>query len=122
MWNYNFYVYMLTNKNNTVLYTGVTRDLEMRVWQHRNHVFPKSFTARYNVEKLVYFEHFTHIELAIAREKQIKGGSRAKKEALINNENPNWQDLAAHWFDNWISEKEFAEREAALLAIEKEMQ
>jgi putative endonuclease len=114
MWNYNFYVYILTNKNNTVLYTGVTRDLEVRVWQHKRRSNLKSFTAKYNVDKLVYFEHFTHIVEAIGREKQIKGGSRQKKEALINKENPEWLDLALHWYDDWITESEYEKRELAL--------
>ena len=115
MFNYNFYIYILTNKNKTVLYTGVTRDLEIRVWQHRTKAYKKSFTARYNVDRLVYYEHFTHIVEAIAREKQIKGGSRAKKEALINQENPNWNDIAAHWYDDWITQEEYDRRETLLL-------
>ena len=68
------YVYILTNKNNTVLYTGVTSDIIVRVHQHKNNFFTESFTAKYNLHKLVYFEGFTHIEEAIAREKQIKAG------------------------------------------------
>jgi putative endonuclease len=82
------YIYILTNKNNTVLYVGVTSDLEKRIWQHRNGIFKNAFTAKYNVHKLVYFEEFDSIESAIAREKQIKSGSRQKKIDLINNENP----------------------------------
>ena len=121
MRNYNFYVYILTNKNNTVLYTGVTNDLELRVWQHKKRVNPKSFTAKYNVEKLVYFEHYAHVEEAIGREKQIKGGSRVKKEALINRENPLWNDLAELWYVDWLTEEELRSRYAVLLKIaEKE--
>lgn len=73
------YIYILTNKNNTVFYTGVTSNLEQRIWQHRTGEFKDSFTSRYNVIKLVYYEEFLSIEEAIAREKQIKGGSRKKK-------------------------------------------
>ena len=114
MWNYNFYVYILTNKNKTVLYVGVTRDIEIRVWQHRTKAYPKSFTARYNVDRLVYCEHYTHIVEAIGREKQIKGGSRAKKEALINKENPQWDDIAARWYEDWVTEAEYDRREKLL--------
>ena len=77
-----FYVYILTNKNNTVLYTGVTSNLECRIWEHKHKIY-KGFTARYNVDKLVYYEiHYDSYE-AIAREKQIKAGSRKKKIDLI---------------------------------------
>lgn len=86
-------IYIVTNKNNSTLYTGVTSDLKTRVYQHKNKLFPKSFTAIYNLHKLVYYEVFHNIEEAIAREKQIKGGSRKKKEALINMFNPEWNDL-----------------------------
>ena len=93
-----FYVYILTNKNNTVLYTGVTSDLECRVWEHKHKIY-KGFTARYNVDKLVYYEiHYDSYE-AIAREKQIKAGSRKKKIDLINAQNPEWKDLADSWFE-----------------------
>jgi len=86
-------VYIVTNKHNTVLYTGVTSELFSRASQHREKTFPKSFTARYNVYKLVYYENFHSIEEAIAREKQIKAGPRKKKEQLINSINPEWKDL-----------------------------
>ena len=86
------FVYILTNQRNTVLYTGVTRDLRRRVWQHREKVI-KGYTERYNVTKLVYYEAFDGIVSAIGREKQIKGGSREKKLALINGMNPEWRDL-----------------------------
>ena len=92
MWGYNFFIYILTNKNNTVLYTGVTNDLLERVHQHKGKLV-KGFTARYNVDKLVYYERFSHIEEAIAREKQIKAGSRKKKLDLIDSLNPEWKDL-----------------------------
>jgi len=86
------YVYMMTNRNNTVVYTGVTNDLLRRVYLHKNKLV-RGFTARYNVKKLVYYELFDDPESAIAREKQIKAGSRAKKEGLIEGMNPGWQDL-----------------------------
>ena len=89
---YTYYVYILTNKTNTVLYTGVTNDIDRRILEHRslqNH----GFTARYNVHKLAYYEEFNDIEEAIAREKQIKGGSRQKKIDLINELNPKWEEL-----------------------------
>ena len=87
------YIYILTNKNNTVLYTGVTSDLSNRLRQHRTGHFKNSFTSRYNVTKLVYYEEFPTIEDAIAREKQIKAGSRQKKIDLIVQLNPEWKDL-----------------------------
>lgn len=83
----------MTNKHRTTLYCGVTSDLVKRVQQHKGHDHPKSFTARYNLDLLVYYEGFHLIEEAIAREKQIKGGSRKDKEALINGVNPEWRDL-----------------------------
>ena len=86
------YVYILTNKNHTVLYTGVTADLVHRCYQHKNKLI-KGFTEKYNVDKLVYFEVFDFIDLAINREKQIKGYSRKKKEALIFKLNPDWIEL-----------------------------
>ena len=87
------YVYILTNKTNTTLYVGVTSNLEQRIKQHRSDLNPKSFTSRYKLYKLVYVEMYQMIGDAIAREKQIKSGNRAKKIALIENENPNWDDL-----------------------------
>ena len=84
---------MMTNKMNTVIYTGVTSGLAERVQQHKDHQYKKAFTAKYQLHKLVYFEQHSDIEQAIAREKQIKGGSRKKKEDLINSTNPGWRDL-----------------------------
>ena len=86
-------IYIMTNENNSTLYVGVTSDLKIRVYQHKHNVNPESFTAIYKLHKLVYFEGFHRIEDAIAREKQIKGGSRKKKEDLINSINPKWKDL-----------------------------
>ena len=88
-----YYVYILTNKNNTVLYTGVTRDLVRRVYEHRNHLDKDSFTARYHVTKLIFFEETTDVRVAIEREKQIKSWNRLRKEKLIAQTNPNWTDL-----------------------------
>ena len=85
-------VYILTNKNNTVLYTGVTSTLIKRTIQHKEKLVP-GFTKRYNIDKLVYFEFYTDIRDAIAREKQIKAGSRKKKVELIESMNPEWRDL-----------------------------
>ena len=90
------YVYIMTNDNNTVLYTGVTSDLRGRVREHKEKRYAKSFTGRYNIGKLVYFQSFTGITEAIRREKQIKGGSRKKKIELINQMNPEWRDLSLH--------------------------
>ena len=87
------FVYIITNHNNTVLYTGVTSDLQERISQHKQKRYPDSFSARYNLNKLVYFEAFQMIEDAITREKQIKAGSRAKKVKLIESINPGWEDL-----------------------------
>ena len=87
------YVYIMTTVNNSVLYTGVTSDLKARVHQHINKKRPDSFSAKYNVTKLVYFEILDSIGEAIKREKQIKGGSRKKKVDLVNAFNPNWDDL-----------------------------
>ena len=87
------YIYILTNKKHTVLYTGVTSNLTNRLYEHRNGLYQKSFTSRYNVTKLVYYEGFIQIKEAIAREKQIKAGSRQKKLDLINGFNSNREDL-----------------------------
>lgn len=87
------YVYIMTNDNNTVLYTGVTSNLIGRVKEHKENLHPESFTARYNIRKLVYYESFESIVEAIKREKQIKAGSRKKKLDLINGSNPEWTDL-----------------------------
>ena len=85
-------VYIMTNRHNTVLYTGVTSDLKKRVWQHREKLV-EGFTKRYNVTKLVYYEVFDDVRVAIAREKQLKGGSRQKKIDLVNSMNSGWRDL-----------------------------
>ncbi|MDB6128812.1 MAG: excinuclease subunit [Verrucomicrobia bacterium] len=93
-----YWVYILASGKNGTLYTGVTNSLEVRVWQHKNKT-RAGFTSQYNVTRLVYFEEFRDVTNAIAREKQLKGGSRRKKIALIEKENPEWRDLAEAWYD-----------------------
>jgi putative endonuclease len=87
-----FFVYIMTNPRNTVLYTGVTNDLRARAWRHRSGQGSK-FTRRYKCTKLVYYEIFDDPSSAISREKQIKAGSRADKIALVEGSNPGWKDL-----------------------------
>ena len=87
------YIYIMTNKSNKVLYIGVTSQLRNRVFQHKANIYPGSFTSRYQLHKLVYYEGFGHIEEAIEREKRLKGGSRKKKIDLIHEMNPRWNDL-----------------------------
>ncbi|QJD95108.1 GIY-YIG nuclease family protein [Mucilaginibacter robiniae] len=93
-------VYILTNKCHTVLYTSVTADITSRIWEHKNKVYPDSFTAKYNCEKLVYYFAYLHIEEAIAAEKQIKAGNRQNKVNLIQRMNPDWKEL----YDELIKE------------------
>ncbi|TPV33871.1 GIY-YIG nuclease family protein [Paucihalobacter ruber] len=87
------FVYILTNKNNTTLYVGVTSVIVKRIKDHKEKKYPRSFTAHYNLDKLVYYEVLPSISLAIEREKQLKAGSRAKKLALIEGLNRDWNDL-----------------------------
>ena len=87
------FVYIITNQVNTVLYTGVTSELRARIDEHKSKFYPKSFTAKYNCDKIVWYEQLDYIEEAIEREKQIKGGSRKSKELLIISMNPEWKDL-----------------------------
>ncbi|KIA91372.1 hypothetical protein OC25_22350 [Pedobacter kyungheensis] len=86
-------VYILTNLNHTVLYIGVTSELYFRIIEHREKKYPNSFTAKYNCYKLIYYEQFFEIEEAIAKEKQLKNWKRQWKINLINEHNPNWDDL-----------------------------
>ena len=88
-----YYVYILTNSNKNVLYTGITNDLVRRVYEHKHHLDKGSFTDRYNVELLVYYEMTSDVIAAIEREKQIKGWNRKRKEKLIMSRNPDWDDL-----------------------------
>jgi len=87
-----YYVYLMSNTNNRVLYVGMTNDLVRRVFEHREHLFD-GFTKKYNVWKLVYFEQTGDVDEAIRREKQLKGWRREKKDSLINSFNPGWRDL-----------------------------
>ena len=88
-----YYVYILSNWNNKVLYVGITNNLERRLYEHKNKLLD-GFTNRYNVNKLVYFEMYRDVKQAIIREKRIKGWTREKKNILISNINPNWKDLS----------------------------
>ena len=94
-----YYVYIMSNDHKNVIYTGVTNDLIRRVYEHKHHLDKGSFTARYNIDNLVYFEPSTSIEAAIEREKQIKSWNRKHKNKLIESKNPNWEDLY-----KWIAE------------------
>ena len=94
--NRQFFVYILTNKIHTVLYTGVTNSLERRVYEHKHKLVP-GFTSKYNVNKLVYFEEGNDIREAIAREKEIKGWRRSRKAEPVETMNPQWQDLSVEW-------------------------
>src|SRR5437764_597100 len=91
--DYNFWVYIVTNEHDSVLYVGMTNDLARRISEHRSDEIP-SFAADYHCTKLIYYEHCTNVLDAIAREKQLKKWSRAKKVALIAALNPRWNDLA----------------------------
>ena len=90
-------VYILSSISKRVLYVGVTSDIVSRIWQHKNKFYPDSFTVRNNCILLVYYQHFNNIADAIAEEKRIKGGSRKKKEQLIENMNPDWKDLSVEF-------------------------
>ena len=89
----NYYVYILASATNVTIYIGVTNDLIRRVYEHRNHLSPDSFTSKYDVHKLVYFEQTSDVSAALEREKQLKGWRRSKKNALIETMNPEWKDL-----------------------------
>ncbi len=91
-----YYVYMLTNYLNKVVYVGVTNDLERRIYEHKNKLVD-GFSSRYNLKKLIYYEVFGDIRQAIAREKQLKGLIRKKKDELVNQANPQWRDLSIDW-------------------------
>jgi putative endonuclease len=88
----NYYIYILTNKNNSVLYVGVTNDIVRRIWEHKSKLI-EGFTKKYNIDKLVYYEEFDDPNSAIAIEKQLKASSRKKKLDLINSFNKDWKDL-----------------------------
>ncbi len=88
-----YYVYILASVTNVTLYIGVTRDLVRRVYEHKHHLDPNSFTSKYKVHKLVYFEQTSDVNAALEREKQLKGWRRSKKNALVETMNPKWEDL-----------------------------
>ena len=88
-----YFVYILSNKINTAIYTGVTRDLVHRVYEHKHHLDPNSYTARYDITKLVYYESTTDVKAAIEREKQIKSWNRKRKNKLVESRNPDWAEL-----------------------------
>ena len=90
------YVYILSNRKHTVLYIGVTNNLQRRLYEHKNEMVD-GFTKRYHIHRLVYFEEFEHIDQAIAREKMLKGWRRDRKDALITSFNPEWNDLSEGW-------------------------
>ena len=88
-----YFIYIITNKINTVLYTGVTNNLQRRIFEHKNKLIP-GFSEKYNLTKLIFFQEFRDVKDAIASEKKIKGWTRAKKIVLIKSANKEWQDLA----------------------------
>ena len=92
-----YYVYILSNWNNNVIYTGITNNLERRVFEHKNKL-ADGFTKRYNVNKLVYFEQTGDVRVALEREKQLKSWRREKKDFLIESINPLWKDLSIDWY------------------------
>ncbi len=91
-----YYVYILSNWNDKVLYIGVTSNLPKRLYEHQNHLV-NGFSAKYNTYKLIYFESTTDVYSALSREKQLKNWNRAKKNALISQRNPQWEDLSKDW-------------------------
>ena len=97
---HNYSVYIVTNKANTVLYIGVTSNLQDRIWQHKQKAY-KGFTSKYECNKLVYFEDYQWIHDAIAREKQLKAGTRQRKIDLIVTTNPGWNDLSDGWYETY---------------------
>ena len=91
-----YYTYILTNWNRNVMYIGMTNDLERRLYEHKHHLI-EGFTSRYNVDQLVYYEACPDVKAAIAREKQLKGWTRAHKDALVESMNPTWENLSNNW-------------------------
>ncbi len=91
-----YYVYILTNSSNKVMYIGITNNLERRVFEHK-HELIDGFTKRYHVHRLVFYEQTSDVNAAIAREKQLKGWVREKKNRLVESQNPQWKDLSEEW-------------------------
>ncbi|MEE3998753.1 GIY-YIG nuclease family protein [Tenacibaculum sp. FZY0031] len=96
--NHQYYIYIVTNKKEGVLYIGVTNNLERRIFEHKNKLV-KGFSSKYNLDKLIYFEEYQFIEEAIKREKNMKKWKRAWKINLVIKEKPNWEDLAKNWYN-----------------------
>ena len=94
--NNSYYIYILTNWNDQVMYVGMTNNLERRVYEHK-HKLIEGFTAKYNINKLVYYEETQDVNAALAREKEIKKWRREKKNILVQEANPTWQDLSVSW-------------------------
>jgi len=92
----NYYVYLLTNWNNKVMYVGITNNLERRLYEHKNKLV-NGFTKKYNINKLVYFEETSDVNAALSREKEIKKWRREKKDSLVLIANPEWEDLSEGW-------------------------
>ena len=95
--NHNYYIYIISNWNNKVIYTGMTNDLERRIYEHKNKIF-EGFSKKYNLDKLVYYEYTNDVNAAIRREKEIKKWRREKKNKLIESMNPEWKDLSEEIF------------------------
>jgi putative endonuclease len=95
------YLYMMGSSSRRALYTGVTVPLYKRVWEHKNNL-GGYFTSKYKCHRLVYYEQFTDVKAAIAREKEVKGWRREKKNALVESKNPEWRDLAADWYPDGL--------------------
>lgn len=91
-----YYVYLLTNWNNKVMYVGMTNNLERRIYEHKNKLI-NGFTKKYNINKLVYYEETSDVNSALSREKEIKKWRREKKDTLVLNSNPEWKDLSDEW-------------------------
>jgi putative endonuclease len=101
--NNQYYVYILANNHNTTLYIGITNNLERRVYEHKIHL-NKGFTQKYNVTKLVWYERFLTSDSAISKEKQLKKWNRAWKERIVNEMNPQWNDLSEGWYDKILGD------------------
>jgi putative endonuclease len=96
-----YYIYLLTDWNNKVMYVGITNDLERRIYEHKNKVL-NGFTEKYNIDKFVYFEHTPHVTAALEREKEIKKWRREKKNNLVQDQNPAWKDLSEEWGERFL--------------------
>ena len=108
-----YHTYIMMNEDNSVNYTGVTNDLFRRVWEHKSDYYPDSFTSRYNIYKIVYYENYYDINDAIAREKQIKGLSKQKKHNLVKRINPEYEDLSKGWYQNKNATNTFYDKSRA---------